>query len=664
MAVAEKIRNAVAPPGVKPPKEVQERIERGRKRLEELAPKRNECVEFWRGNQYVHVVNENVLVAQPTAVSTNLRQGKPPHRKRLTRNLIADVVAQERSSATQRVPSYEINPTTTDPEDISAAKVAEKVALFGYDRWGVRQVTADVVQHAVVEEEGFAWPYWDTSKGRIVDAAQGICEGEVAIRVFSGRQVGWEPGCRFEESSWHFVQYVSPLDTLKGAPGFVDGELKADANTDPVAGKGKKGSKQVMVTEYLERPTPQNRKGRRLKIANGRLIAAEEAYPCWEYGTDELALHKLAYWTDPDSDRDMGLVRHLLDAQRTFNMAVNKISEWVDLALNPQCFVIGNVPDDFQLTDEPGKAYQLWGSNARVDWRPVPPVPQELFQVKNEARADMGRLAAQNDIPNQVDTAQGLQILLERDDRRRAEFVSNLADFHSKLMRHCILLVQKHYTEDRLLQIRGRFGWEFIKDFRGAQIRNQIDVKVAPGSIQPRTRAEIERRVMAFAQTFPGWLTPEAAWAAINGGTAEQLVEDYELDVSWANHCIQLLRGLADMSTLPEQIPRARPFDNHPVQVHVLQTWCKTQDFASQAPGVQEQTQLLIEQHQQLQAQDQAKAQAQQIQTAEQLGMANATKPSSAQMPSVPGGVSPPGGTPEGPAGPGGPSGPAGPGGP
>lgn len=651
MAIVERVKqaakDAVTADPVRPSKDVEERIKRGRRRLEELAPRRNECSEFVRNNHYAHVTTENLLVVQPTQTSVQQGKGKPPHRKRLSTSLVTDVVARKRAAATQRVPSYEIKAATIDPEDQAAATLAQRIAFYGHDRWDVEERTAEVVHHALVMDEGFAWPYWDSTRGRIVDPEQGLCEGEVAVRTFSANQVMWEPGCRFEASPWHAVQYTLPEDKVRQIPGYIPGALKPDASTDITIGRHRKGDKQVLVTEYLERPTAKTPQGMRLKIANDRIVAPRESYPCWEYGTDELALHKLCYWIDPESDRDLGLVMYLLDRQRTFNESVNKTSEWMTLALNPQIVTVNAHEATPQVfTDEPGKRYDFFGSNAKVDWRPVPPVPRELFQIKDEARKDIGMLAASNDIPNQVDTSGGLQALLERDRERDTEFWRQLAKFHSRLMRHCLLLVQKHYTEDRLVQIKGRFGWEFIKDFRGSQLRNQVDVTVMPDSLVPRTRQEIERKVTAFAQMFPGWLTPEAAWSAINGGTAEQLVEDYELDVSRANNCIQLLRGLADGTTAPEQIPQARRYDNHPVQIHVLQTWCKTQDHGLQPMGVQEATQLLIEQHEMLEAQDQARKEAQQAAMAEQLGMANATRGPGKPMPSLSNGASPPGGTP------------------
>lgn len=614
----------------KPDPKVLERVSRSIENAKRDSLKVNECWEFFRGNQYVWTDNK-ALHTQPTVTYSN-GEGKPRHRVRQTTNFIADVVQREVSAATQRVPSYEINPTTADPEDVSAARTAEKVALFGYDRWEVRQATEKLVQHAVVGDEGFVWPYFDNTIGKVLDPVEGLCEGEIRLRVFGRNEVSWEPGCRFEDSPYHVVSQARPIIVAESASGYLGGKLVADAVS--ASDKRKDQGKMVMVTDYLELPTPKNPQGRWVTIANGKLLEAEKAYPCPDLGGP--VLHKLCYMIDADSDRDRGLVRDLLDVSRTINDCGNKQAEWKNLALNPQVMApLGSMRQ--RITDEPGAIFEYTPvGGMEPKWRAVPPVPPELEGMKQSAIASMARIAAQNDIPSGVEAGKAVQAYIERDASRRQAFIAQLADVHSRVMRHCLYLVQKHYTEERLLQLRGRFGWDIVRNFRGADLRGQIDVRVYAGSIEPRTRASIEQRILGFADR--GWVSPPQAMAAINGGTAEDLVQDYELDIAWTNHCIQAIKDMQGGFTRPDQIPMARDFDNHEIALHVLQSWAKTQDYAMLQPGPQEAAKLLMEQHRYLKAQKQAEEAAAQTQQAEALGMANAAKPQGAKpMPSQPG---------------------------
>lgn len=616
-----------------------ERVQRAQRAMSSDNVRTNEAWEFFRGNQYVYRTDEDYLVSQ--SVTTSPAGGKPAHRVRTTRNLIFDAVLHEVSNATQRIPSYQVIPSTSDAEDIQAAAIGEKVAIYGHEKWAVQGKIALAVQHAVVAGEGFVWPFFNNKVGPVVDPGEGLHEGEIELRVYGRNQVAWEPGVRFEDSRWHVLIQARPVDQIPG-------KVAADAQNQDVLGKAQKGqsTKLALVYDYLEQPSAKNPDGRWVTFVNGTVLAGEgRAYPCKGLGSS--VLHKVAYTLDADNDRDLGLVTQLLDAQRTYNDCVNKQLEWKNLALNPQVILL-NVHMDQRLTDEPGKVYTAMGSGS-VEWRPVPPIPPELEQIKQGAQGDIARMAAQNDIPSQVEAGKAIQALIERDNTRRSEFIARLASCYSDVMKHCLYLVQQHYTEPRLLKLNGRFGWDSVPDFKGADLRDQTDVRVMPDSIEPRTKQAVEQRVMTYMQM--GWIDPKQGIAAIEAGTAEHLLDDYEADVGWAQHCIRQIRGMETGVTRPEDIPQARPFDNFPVLMRELTTWMKSQDFAMLGPGPKEAAALFLQQLEQLKAQkEQQDAMAQQ-QMAQGLGMANAARPQGPPpMPSAPGsGVSAPGGTPAAP---------------
>jgi hypothetical protein len=641
VAAVDQIKNALMA-GQKVPQSVQEKIDSGKKQIEKGSARRNECLQFWRGNQYVYRNKENWLVKQGVLIGEG---GKPRHRVRTTRNLIQPIVRHEVAYATQRVPSYQINPSTSDPEDVNAARIAQKVAQFGYDAWNIRLATEQAVTYSLVADEGFVWPYWDASVPPFVNDGQGgvIGMGEVRLEILGPNEVGWEPGVRFELSRWYIVKRAMSLDRVKLIPGFLGMKLTPDAMTDAFLGDSMDKEKKVMVIDFLERPCQSYPNGRRFCIANGKLITEPEEYPLVAPdGTtvDEPVLHKISYIVDPDSDRDTGLVSGLLDAQRTINDCTNKQLEWKNLALMPQVFApLGAFPKRQRLTDQPGAVFVYNPVNGlRPEWRPTPPIPGELSVLKAEALNDMQRIAAQNDTPQDA-SGRALQVLVERDANARQAFLARLAEFHSRLMRHCLMLVSEHYTEPRLLKINGRFGPESLTDFTGADLRTQTDVTVFPESIEPRTRQALEQRVLGYADRK--WVSPEKAMAAIEQGTAADLVDSYELDVARAHRVIQkILAGpqafLAeplqpgpDGQDVPSWMPRTG-IDNLSVHRSIFQDFAKTQEFEIADNAVREATLLYLQGIDYLEQKEQEKAAMQQSMMAQQLGMANAARPQGA----------------------------------
>lgn len=642
MSVVERAINGVKelidPTKIPVPPNVDARLRRSKGRRREGDGSRNEAMEFWRGNHYRWVDSQGALQSLPTTTSAYEKKGKPPHVIRQSRNLLFDVVEREVSAALQRIPGYDVSPTSSDPERVSAARLATKVCYYGHDKWHLRRAIEGVVRYAIIQNDGgFAWPYFDNTVGPFMDDGEGgqIGQGEIRVRVFGGGEVSWEPGVDFMDSRYHVLEQARDIDDVMEMEGYVGGNLKADAqNAEGGGERSKQAEKLVLVTEYLERPCAKYPVGRWLTIANNRVIVEERPLPLTDGNgevVDEPVIHRLTYAMDPDSDRDRALVPQLLDAQRTIDNAVNKQQMWVDLAMNPQLVIWnGGFAKGQKLTNEPGAVYKAFGQG-KVEWRPVPAMPADLSEIKAEARQDIASISAQNDIPQNVDTARGIQALLDNDHARRANFLQNLADFDSRLARHCLYLVQKHYTESRLLRIRGAWGWESISGFRGSQLLGENDVRVLPSSLETLTREQREQRVMAYADR--GWIAPQAAMAAIDRGTAEELVRSYEYDIARANLIVQKIKegpeALFATPDRPDGTPgwMPRKFDNIDVQLSILADWMKSPDYDSCEPGMQEAANVYYDALEQLKAQKQAEQANAQAMMAESQGAANAAKP-------------------------------------
>lgn len=170
---------------------------------------------------------------------------------------------------------------------------------------------------------------------------------------------------------------------------------------------------------------------------------------------------------------------------------------------------------------------------------------------------------------------------------------------------------------------------------------------------------------MNYAQL--GWVSPEAAMAAINSGTAEGLVESYELDLARANDVIQKIKegsfmeepsrrvfpgeavetdpATGEQIQVAEEVPGwiPRPFDNVRVHKQVFEDFMKTTDYDALDEVGKEAAALYYDTLLKLEAEQAARDQAAQQQMAEGLGMNNAAKPQqAAPLPSLPGAQTPP----------------------
>lgn len=651
--------------------DVDARLKRGGARAAELAPGRNECWEFFRGNTYTIRTKENQLVVTANGVSTN-GGGDAPHRVKTRRPILTPFVRQEVSRATQRIPGYQVTPTNTDPETVAAAKASEKVAIYGYEKWGVKAAFEDMVTSALVADEAFVWPYWDDDCGPVIgsDEEGPMREGEVCLRTYTSNQVFWEPGVRFEDSRWWCIQQARPVDDILDMEGCLVNELTADATNRSVIGSGQPTSntKLAMVYEYLERPSRKHRNGRRIVKSNGKRIMPLEDYPLQDVKgqvINEPVLLKLSVIRDPDSDHDHGLVKFVLDAIRSYQEAVNKQLQFSKHML-PQMIVPPGTQVPFD--DTPMAVFEH-PRPEQIKFRPIQGAPQDLTEIAERALQDIARAFSQNEIPSGVEAGRAIQALIDYDSNARSAFVSRLADLHGRVAHRCLNLVAINYDTPRLITVVGDFGTEIIPGFKGSNLMSQTQVRVMPGSLESKSREQVKNDVAFYAQLQ--WIGPEDGIAAIQDGTTDAIGADFEYDRGRAYEIIQKIKqgpevlfnmppefadieipvtdqmgmpvpdpmtGQPLMRTEMQQVPgwMPREVDNVPIHKAIFARWMKSAEWPMLDPGMREAARLYwralddAEQKKMMQRQSEQSAQA------SGFGAANAAKTPAEPMPSLP----------------------------
>jgi hypothetical protein len=263
-------------------------------------------------------------------------------------------------------------------------------------------------------------------------------------------------------------------------PGYVGGKLKADASTREIpndaepARHGRRHRLPGTSLPEVSRRAQAHHRQRRV-VVDQRLIddtatTPWEPYPCMDADgnvIDEPAIHRISYTVNPDGDdTDWSSISSTL--QRTINDCWNKLLEWKNRCLMPQMIGAGRV-DDRPSDDVPGAInyYRPTGGN-KPEWERPPAVPRELFDMLELAITHMRAIAADIDVqPDPNLAAKTANAAIEQSQARWQSFLGDLAEFHSRLMRHCLMLVARNYDEQRQIEIRGQYGWQPMKAFAG-----------------------------------------------------------------------------------------------------------------------------------------------------------------------------------------------------
>jgi hypothetical protein len=650
------------------PPDVEASHRRGRAVMKRDAAKRRLCMRFERGDTWWWIDDKSHL-NQTQTVTTAGGGGKPPHKIRNTFNFIRPIVEDKVSAATARVPGFNVDPSTSDPEDAGAAKLSEKASIYIHDQWKMRKTAVDAVKTAIAHGgASYTMPYWERNVGPYIEVdGEWIGQGDGRLLVLNGNEVYWEAGCDFDTSPWWVVERARLIPEVIKSPGYCGGKLTPNASTSDIPTDRQPADNMVMVTERFERPCPSYPRGRWLTIADGkiiidaRLIDPTAEKPWQDYPLqdpdgqvlDECLLHRLVYTHDPDDDDDLGLVWQLIDFQRAAQDCLNKMLEYKNRGLNLQMLAPVNslitAPDDVPNSI---RYYKLSPNGEKPEWEDPPSgqILNALQQIFNLVIEQMNRVASYEDVQAESNVAaRTAQAVIEQSMARWQSFLGDLATWWSKLMRHCLLLVARYYTEPRTLEIRGRMGWESVKDFRGAHLLGQANVRVWPSSLEYLSKQQIMAKTQYYASMQ--WISGEQAIAAIEGGMAEKLTEGYDQDVAKVNRIINRIRdgSVMDMptrqetrqipdpltgmtTTVIEEVPIWMPneWDSVPVWQQQLGLWMKTQDFealATENPERAEVAKLMWSGLQQLEQQKAMERAQQQQAMATSLGMGNASAP-------------------------------------
>lgn len=662
-------------------KEIKDRLERSRKQRALYETGWALCDAYYHGRQNVtrSISDPNRLVE--LASRRQHSSGELTYRRITNRILptISTLVAKYNS----RMPGWSVEPDSGDPVAINNARASEHALMAEYDRLGLARKFADVLTLAANQGEGFMYPYWDGKAG--ASLGEGVYEGAVAIAVLPPQCVLWEQGLRFEESRWVAIERGLPKSEIKRRYGLNEPRMdavEAGSLVDNVMVAGEREANMVKVVEYLERPCDDYPAGRRLVVI-GEDIVENEAYPYspadFHETMDQNWPVRYSYYVSPSRDRDMGVTEHLIDLQNAWNVTENQISKIKDLRANrPIISLKGSYTGPSNLI--PGAKYEYNDPDGKPQFLEVPDVGGDVFNYVEMLRRSFEDISGQHQVssgqaPSGVDTASGIQSLIDQDDSQRASILRNLAQSHSALGLRILLLLRKYATEQRLMLYTGKSGHDGAMQFRGSnQVpRKHLSVRVSPGSIEGRTRDQISTMVMAYADR--GWIDPRIAMSAVEAGTAENILDQFDLDVQWQQREDRRMAGFAQDQQMIQQLtialqedadnkakfqevvqlaqqvgqepppppppagpwPHAREFDNHQIHMDTMNLFRKTEEFDLLPEPVKAAFQAHYEEHESFMAQAEARQfQAQQQQAVEQ-GQANAARPARVRgVPSAP----------------------------
>ncbi len=496
---------------------------------------------FYFGRQYATWV-------QPSGTTFNRlwEPPAPPWRVRLVVNKVRSIIRTELAKVTREKPRGYVIPSTSDDDDIAAAKAGDAIFDHLWRELLMQKQLRRVEFWTLILGTSFLkdWydsslPDWSGKKGSIcVEPVSPfhlyvpiIQEEELENQPFVIHQLAKDPD---------YIErvYGKKLNPDAGSDGGLMEQTFMSAlgiNTSP--------SKEfVAVREAWIKPCAKYPKGKMVTWGGGRILSESD----WPYEHSQYPFTKFDHIPTGKFYADSAIV-DLIPLQKEYNRTRSQIIESKNRMSKPQLVAAKGSVDANKITSEPGLVIFYTPGFTPPTPLPLQSLPSYVLQELDRTQSDMDDISSQHEItkgrtPPGVTAATAISYLQEEDDSKLALTISSLEEGVEKLGRHFLSHVQQYWSAERKVKVIGTDNQYETYLFTKADLKGNVDFRVEVGSAIPRSRAAKQAFIMELGDK--GWISPDKALRFLDMAETGKLYEELQLDARQAQReNLKLLSG-------------------------------------------------------------------------------------------------------------------------
>lgn len=352
--------------------------------------------------------------------------------------------------------------------------------------------------------------------------------GEITCDVLGPFQVFVPPGyIKLEEMPWVVIENDRSLDWLwDNYPDAAKQVTPDELDTTPEAqykrrlaslvgrhgfsmpGRADDYSELVRVRTMWWKPSTRFPKGRKIVVTRN-LVLENIPHPHHERMADKeyampfpIVHHR--YCPVPGRFWGMGLVEHLIAPQREYNKTRYQMMQMRDILATPQWIS----PKGAELTstrNDYGDVWEYSPNGGRPELVNPPALSQMHVEAQQSSLYDMQTISAQSEVsqaqvPTGVRSGVAIQALQEKDMSVMGVPVEELEDSTKKVSENLLKLTETYLEAPQMLTIYGEFEGADVFVYKGSDIGGNVRVRVAPGSMMPKSKAEQAEKAMNLTQ--------------------------------------------------------------------------------------------------------------------------------------------------------------------
>ena len=337
------------------------------------------------------------------------------------------------------------------------------------------------------------------------------------------------------------------------------------------------------------------------------------------------------------------VVKTLIPLQKEYNRTRSIMLENRNLAGKPQWGYITGSIDPKKFNSKPGLllAVQLGFDFPKA--LDQPELPQSVVNELDVTVRDMDDASSQYEItkgrtPPGVEAASAIAYLQEENDTIMLDAVTSLEAAVQETGIQVLANIHDFWSTDRIVQMTSKNQFMETKQFKAADLRPNMDFRVEPGSMAPRSQAAKQAFIIELMKM--GVIDPTKALRYLQMNETNKLYDDMMLDVRHSQReNVFMSQGqplykvdpnaqpqMDPMTGMPSMEPSYKqaeqrdpmtgepiidpasgmpsmynvtvnPYDNHEAHIQEHQSYQKTQEYEMLDPKIQDIIQQHVDEH-------------------------------------------------------------------
>lgn len=552
--------------------------------------------EIWYMNLAFYFSKQWVVWQRSTTSNSRLLDPPTPrNRVRLISNRVKPIVTHELTQLIKEQPQFFVEPNTTEPTDVMAARIGESIAEFIIRTKKFNRIRKQATFWMLITGTGYM-KITCSGKDKDIDYAR-VTPWHIFVKNLDDEDLETQPyiihGRGLSKDIVEDTYNVVIAPDMKTSGSSIEQKF---LNALGIKNTGSSNSDLVYVKEIWVKPCKRYKNGALLVIAGGKIIYRYSPDPPqfdeagnqlrgkdgWPYEHEQYPFVKIDHTA---SGRFYGTstLEDVIPLQKEYNKTRSQIIESKNRMSKPQMTYVKGSVDVNKITSEVGLYIPIQPGFEPPKPIVLEPLPSYVLEELNRITSDMDEISGRNAIsrggvPVGVHAAAAIAFLKEQNDLKIYNTVTSLENAIEDIGILTLNLVEQFWSQEKIVKIVSKNSAFEAAIFQVQKLNGNVDFRVEAGSMAPKSR--VAHQAFIVDLMTKGIISSQQGLRYLQMNETTRLYEELQVDSKQAQReNIKMTQGM------PVQV---NSFDNDTVHIYEHELYMKSQEYEGLDPNLQQ----------------------------------------------------------------------------